>query len=120
MRGRKVYIWQLAGWPGLRSDATLVARALASLHEERGRMLAQLDLLGLASRDEATLECLTDDALRTSEIEGERLDEQRVTGPGNSRRATGQRDVAETTSPNQVGKPRAVHDATCRQNALPA
>jgi Fic family protein len=78
MRGGSVYIWQLAGWPGFRTDATQIAQALASLHEERGRMLAQLDLLGLASRDEATLQCLTDDALRTSEIEGERLDEDAV------------------------------------------
>ena len=78
MRGESVYIWQLAGWPGFRFDAARMALALASLHESRGRMHAQLGSLGLASRDEATLQCLTEDALRTSEIEGETLDGEAV------------------------------------------
>lgn len=78
MRGESVYIWQLAGWPDFRLDAARMAVALASLHESRGRMLAQLDSLGVASRDEATLQCLTEDALRTSEIEGEKLDAEAV------------------------------------------
>jgi Fic family protein len=78
MRVAKVYIWQLAAWPDFRFDAARLAPLLASVHEQRGRMLAQLELLGLASRDEVTLQCFTEDALRTSEIEGERLDEDAV------------------------------------------
>lgn len=78
MRGDKVYIWQLAGWPELRVDAARLAPSLAALHEARGRVLTQLETLGLATRDETTLQCLTQDALRTSEIEGERLDEDAV------------------------------------------
>ena len=78
MRGDKVYIWQLAGWPNFRFDAARVAAALAEVHEARGRMLARLESLGLSARDESTLDVLTEDAMRTSEIEGERLDEQAV------------------------------------------
>jgi Fic family protein len=78
MRGGKVYIWQLAGWPELRFDSARLAMELASLHEARGRLSARLESLGLAARDEVTLACLTEDALRTSEIEGERLDETAV------------------------------------------
>jgi Fic family protein len=41
-------------------------------------MIARLESLGLSARDESMLEVLTEDAMRTSEIEGERLDEQAV------------------------------------------
>lgn len=78
MRGETVYVWQLAGWPELRTDVARLAPALARVHEARGRLLARLDALGLAQRDEATLACLTEDALRTSEIEGEQLAEDVV------------------------------------------
>ena len=62
----------------MRFDAQALAAGLASLHETRGRMLAGLDALGLASREAANLACLTEDALRTSEIEGELLHEDAV------------------------------------------
>jgi Fic family protein len=78
MRGENFYIWQLARWPEFRFDSARLAPMLARVHEARGRLLARLDLLGLAQRDEATLACLTEDALRTSEIEGEQLAEDSV------------------------------------------
>lgn len=67
------YIWQSPEWPDWRYDLRALAGPLAEVSREQGRLLGRLTDAGLGSRDEACLAALTDDVLKTSEIEGEHL-----------------------------------------------
>ncbi len=51
---------------------------LAGVRYEQGRLLGRMEGLGFNLRQEAVLETLTEDVLKTSEIEGERLDAEQV------------------------------------------
>ncbi len=72
--GDSLYIWQQADWPDWRYDLAALAGSLASVHRAQGHLLGRMADLGLALRDQATLRVLTEDVLKTSEIEGEQLD----------------------------------------------
>ncbi|HEY8907356.1 MAG TPA: DUF4172 domain-containing protein, partial [Rhodoferax sp.] len=67
------YIWQLPDWPSLRYDATALAALLAQVHRAQGQLMGRMAELGMAQRDQATLQVLTQEVITTSEIEGERL-----------------------------------------------
>ena len=68
------YIWQLPDWPHLAFDATALAAPLAQVHRAQGMLAGRMAALGLAQRDQATLQVLTQEVITTSAIEGERLD----------------------------------------------
>lgn len=68
------YIWQLPGWPHLAFDAAALAAPLAQVHRAQGMLAGRMADLGLAQRDQATLQVLTQEVVTTSAIEGERLD----------------------------------------------
>ena len=51
---------------------------LAAVRYEQGRLLGRMEDLGFNLRQEAVLQTLTEDVLKTSEIEGERLDAEQV------------------------------------------
>ena len=68
------YIWEQPDWPAFRWDEQRLARPLADLRHEQGRLLGRMEALGFAHREEAVLQTLTQDVLKTSEIEGETLD----------------------------------------------
>jgi Fic family protein len=71
---RRSYIWQRPDWPNWRFDAVALAVPLAELHRAQGHLAGRMAELGMAQRDEATLQVLTQEVIKTSEIEGERLD----------------------------------------------
>ena len=71
--GDSLYIWQQPDWPDWRYDRAVLAEALANLHRAQGHLQGRMADLGFAVRDQATLQVLTEDVLKTSEIEGERL-----------------------------------------------
>jgi len=73
-----MYIHQLPEWPRLHWNRDQLAERLALVRHEQGRLLGRMDGLGFQLREEATLKTLTDDVLKSSEIEGERLDAQQV------------------------------------------
>ncbi len=73
-RGEKLYIWEEADWPDWRYDLTALAPALASTSRAQGMLFGRLADVGLALREQASLAALTDDVVKTSEIEGEHLD----------------------------------------------
>ncbi len=77
-RGDKRYIWQHDNWPHWRYDRACLAPLLAQVHRAQGQLLGRMIDLGLDLRDQATLRVLTDDVLKTSEIEGEMLDPDSV------------------------------------------
>ncbi len=72
--GENIYIWQSSGWPQWRYDLSALAQALTEVSRAQGMLQGRLADVGLALRDHASLAALTDDVLKTSEIEGEVLD----------------------------------------------
>jgi Fic family protein len=67
------YIWQLPEWPNLTYDAAALAAPLAQVHRAQGQLMGRMAELGLAQREQATLQVLTQEVIKTSEIEGECL-----------------------------------------------
>ena len=72
------YIWQHQDWPVWRYDLPRLAGLLAQVHHAQGHLLGRMADLGLGLRDLATLLVLTEDVLKTSEIEGEHLNQDAV------------------------------------------
>jgi len=71
--GEKLYIWQLKAWPSWVYDHRRLAPLLAQVHQAQGHLQGRMYDLGMDLRDQATLCVLTEDVLKTSEIEGEKL-----------------------------------------------
>lgn len=67
------YIWQLSDWPNLTYDAASLAAPLAQVHRAQGQLMGRMAELGMDQREQATLQVLTQEVIKTSEIEGERL-----------------------------------------------
>ncbi len=72
-RTRRTYIWQRPDWPQWRFDAAALAAPLAQVHRAQGHLAGRMAELGLAQRDQATLQALTQEVITTSAIEGEAL-----------------------------------------------
>lgn len=77
-RGEKRYIWQANDWPQWRYDLSSLARPMTEVSRAQGLLLGRLADLGMALRDQASLAALTEDVVKTSEIEGEVLNVQSV------------------------------------------
>ena len=75
---RITYIYQRPEWPSFRWNGNLIADRLAAVRYRQGRLLGRMEALGFQMRAEATLATLTQDALKTSDIEGELLDPAQV------------------------------------------
>jgi Fic family protein len=72
------YIYQQAGWPKFTWKHELIDVPLAALRHRQGRLLGRMESLGFPQRDEAVLQALTQDVLKSGEIEGERLSAEQV------------------------------------------
>ncbi len=72
------YIHELPDWPRFHWSRKRLSDRLAAVRHRQGRLIGQMEGLGFRLREEATLETLTEDVVRTSEIEGERLDAEQV------------------------------------------
>ncbi|WP_373506426.1 Fic family protein [Thiocapsa sp.] len=68
------YIWQANDWPNWRFDLTTLAGPMADVSRAQGLLMGRLVDVGMALRDQASLGALTEDVVKTSEIEGEQLD----------------------------------------------
>jgi Fic family protein len=73
-----MYIWQQENWPGLTWDSGRLAAPLGQVSRDQGRLLGRMQDLGFDLRREAQLATLTEDVVRSSEIEGEKLDSEQV------------------------------------------
>ncbi len=72
------YIHELPEWPRFRWDPEAISAPLAGLRHRQGLLLGRMESLGFPLRQEAQLGTLTLDVLKSSEIEGERLDADQV------------------------------------------
>lgn len=72
------YIHQLPDWPKFRWSSEALEKGLADVHRLQDSLLRRMERLGSELRAEATLQNLTDEVIKSSEIEGERLDRNQV------------------------------------------
>jgi Fic family protein len=72
------YIHQVPDWPNLTWDDKALATLLAKVRNRQGRLVGRMEALGFPLRSEAVLQTLTQDVVKSSEIEGEILDTDQV------------------------------------------
>src|ERR1700731_2033434 len=73
-----MYIHELQDWPRFEWNREQLAELLAEGRHRQGRLIGHMEALGFELRQEAALETLTADVLKSSEIEGEKLDAAQV------------------------------------------
>jgi Fic family protein len=73
-----MYIHERSEWPEFTWDREQLAEPLANIRHRQGRLLGHMEALGFNLRQEAVLETLTVDVIKSSEIEGEKLDTEQV------------------------------------------
>lgn len=73
-----MYLWERPDWPSFTWDEKSLSKLLAHAHREQGRLLGKMESLGFDLRGEAYLRTLTKDVVKSSEIEGEKLDSDQV------------------------------------------
>ena len=76
--GEKRYIWQTDDWPNWHYDLSALTWPLTEVSRAQGMLLGRLADVGLALRGQASLAALTEDVVKTSEIEGEVLNIESV------------------------------------------
>lgn len=72
------YIHERDAWPEFHWQAQALATCLAHVRHRQGRLIGRMEALGFKLRAEAVLQTLTDDVIKTSDIEGEQLDKEQV------------------------------------------
>jgi Fic family protein len=72
------YVHELPDWPKFRWDHKVLADPLAAVRHRQGRLIGRMEGLGFDLRSEATLQTMTEEVMKSSEIEGEILDRDQV------------------------------------------
>ncbi len=72
------YIHEKPDWPQFQWSPDKLATRLAEVRHKQGRLLGQMESLGFDLKAEASLQTLTEDVVKSSEIEGEILDRNQV------------------------------------------
>lgn len=72
------YIYQKAAWPDFTWNSDDFLELLSEARNLQGRLLGKMETLGFDLKNEAFLDTLTQDVLKTSEIEGEFLNPEQV------------------------------------------
>lgn len=78
MRRKKLYIHENENWSDFVWDEKQVSLKLAETRNLQGRLLGKMESLGFDLQDEAVLNTLTLEIVKSSEIEGEILDLEQV------------------------------------------
>jgi Fic family protein len=73
MTHAKPYFWQQPSWPRFEWDPATLLEPLGNCRFHQGALLAQMKELGLDLKKQARAEILTQEVMKTSEVEGERL-----------------------------------------------
>jgi Fic family protein len=68
-----MFIWELPDWPNFRWNSDLLLPHLQQAHLKQGRLLGRMERLGFDLRIRAELDAVSEEALKSSEIEGEML-----------------------------------------------
>jgi len=78
MQRMNTFIYQKEGWPHFEWNSEAFIGLLSEVRNLQGRLIGRMESMGFNLRNEASLETLTLDVLKSSEIEGEYLDSQQV------------------------------------------
>lgn len=73
-----MYIWERRSWPDFTWQTDRIVATLAHVRHAQGRLLGRMEGLGFRLKQEAQLHTLTQDVIKSSEIEGERLEADQV------------------------------------------
>ena len=74
----RLYIHMQPDWPRFSWDEAALTPRLSAVRHAQGRLLGRLEMLGFPLRKEADLIVMTSEIMKTSAIEGERLDQGQV------------------------------------------
>ncbi len=74
----KIYIYQHSDWPKFKWDSNTILLLLSNVRHLQGKLVGKMETLGFKLRNEAVLETLTTEVIKTSEIEGQILDLDQV------------------------------------------
>ena len=98
-----MYIWELENWPKFVWNIEELAHRLAAVHQQQGQLLGQSGDLSEELDLQAQMDALMQNAIRTSEIEGEILNVESV----------------RSSVARQLGLPRAgLRDSTVQTDAI--
>ena len=75
---RIMYIYQQKNWPNFNWDNEKLLPLLGKVRNLQGKLVGKMESLGFELRNEAVLETLTLDVIKTTEIEGELLNAEQV------------------------------------------
>jgi len=73
-----MYIYQLPNWPNFSWDRERLNQPLAAVSRQQGRLLGRVEGFNPKLRSEANLQTLTEEVIKSSEIEGEKLNRNQV------------------------------------------
>ncbi len=73
-----MYIYERPDWPDFKWNIDEILKLLVEVKSLQGRVVGQMGALGFGLKDQANLAILTQEILRSSEIEGQLLDDKQV------------------------------------------
>lgn len=73
-----MYIHERKKWPEFTWDDEQLLQLLAEVRHNQGKLLGKMEGLGLKQKEETSLQILTEDVVKSSEIEGEKLEVDQV------------------------------------------
>ncbi|MBA3238260.1 MAG: Fic family protein [Parachlamydiaceae bacterium] len=73
-----MYIYELKEWPKFEWNQQKILNKLISVRHQQGLLIGGMQSIGFQLREETILDSLTDDVVKSSEIEGEILDQSLV------------------------------------------
>lgn len=72
------YIYENKNWTNFIWQETSINTVFGEVRNLQGKIIEQVNTLGFATKEEAALTTLTLDVIKSSEIEGEKLDYEQV------------------------------------------
>ena len=73
-----MYLYQHKDWPNFRWDNETLLPYVSQVRDLQGRLIGRMEGIGFELRDEAVLQTITQDVVKSSEIEGEYLNQEEV------------------------------------------
>lgn len=73
-----MYLHNNRNWPNFKWDTDILLSYVSNARDLQGRLIGRMEGMGFELREEAVLETLTEDIVKTSEIEGELLNKEEV------------------------------------------
>ncbi len=73
-----IYIYKQPNWPLFEWDSETLLPLLSMVRNKQGQLIGKMGMLGFELRNEANLEILTQEIIKSTEIEGDLLDKAQV------------------------------------------